>query len=102
MCQLVHAIKNTDVDMFVNVEKLKAYQCETCARIFSIKQLLARHRKDYLCAKRVCGICDWQFEHVQSLSRHVRVDHATGEKSSSRASHLLARIVARLIKHAAR
>ena len=87
-CQLDHVATNTDVDMSVNVGKPKsrAYECETCLRIFSTKQLLARHKKDDHGAKHVCGICDRQFEHVQSLSRHVRVIHDTSEQNNARSN----------------
>ena len=72
-CTLVHAATNTDVDMAVNFGKPKArtHQCDTCTRMFGTKQLLAKHRKEVHKVTHICSICNGQYQHVQSLNRHI-------------------------------
>ena len=86
MCKLKNAATNTDVDMSIKVGKAKArsHWCETCEKSFDTKQLLTKHKMTDHGVKVVCGIWDKQFKHPQSLDRHVRITHRTGEDSGSR------------------
>ena len=86
MCKIEHAETNIDVDMSVKVGKPKArsHRCDTCRRIFGTKKLLMKHKKTDHGSKLACRDCYKQFNHSQSLNRHIRMAHGTGTDGNMR------------------
>ena len=79
MCKIEHAETNMDVYMSVNVgmPKARSHRCDTCTRIFGTKKLFVKHEKTDHGSKLACRDCDKQFNHSQSVNRHIRMAHGT-------------------------
>ena len=105
LCQLDHAETNMDVDMTVKVgiPRVRSYPCEACTKIFGTRRLLVKHQKEDHDAKHACEIFDKQFQHVQSLKRHVRAAHVTvkgsGMSSSSSMCSICSKVIKDIVRH---